>query len=351
MKKYSVVLWLWMVVLTNVNATLVNFDVYGVNEKIQKKINDCCKANMQEYSRINQQVFKSPNASEAELIALKRSEEAILKKINAIGDFSFLQMSTVYYPSDNNKAFTTIDIVEANEKFRLPKSPIRIGKKKWVKSKEISELYQLWNSYTQHNMQLMQTNKSKSKPCPVIHCTWGFDEKEKNLYLNKFSSGALKYKQQLEDIIKFSDNNSDREVAVFLLAHNTNYEEIANFLINYTDDSSEFVRNNAMRVLAAILGKHKLQNFPIEKIIAALNYPYTTDRNKAAFIIFNMVNNNKATHKMVKNDAGKVLIKLLKLQQPNNHDFAYRILKIISGKKFKDDDIKSWENWLNTKVT
>jgi hypothetical protein len=37
---------------------------------------------------------------------------------------------------------------------------------------------------------------------------------------------------------------------------------------------------------------------------------------------------------------------MLRLSQPNNHDFAYKILRTVSGKDYKARDYAAWEKWL-----
>jgi len=38
---------------------------------------------------------------------------------------------------------------------------------------------------------------------------------------------------------------------------------------------------------------------------------------------------------------------MLRLEQPNNHDYAYKILKAISGQELGERDYAAWESWLN----
>jgi hypothetical protein len=40
-----------------------------------------------------------------------------------------------------------------------------------------------------------------------------------------------------------------------------------------------------------------------------------------------------------------VALKLLRLEQPNNHDPAYQILTKVSGEAFGDRDYAAWERW------
>jgi hypothetical protein len=49
-------------------------------------------------------------------------------------------------------------------------------------------------------------------------------------------------------------------------------------------------------------------------------------------------------------EAGPKLIEILKLLQPNNHDFAYAILKKISGKDFGERNYEAWGRWLHSQT-
>lgn len=190
----------------------------------------------------------------------------------------------------------------------------------------------------------------KSKSCPVVHCIWGFDKKELQYDVPELKRGASKYKNQLMDIIEHSANNTEREQAIFILAHISNYQELAHFLMKFTNDPDESVRNNTMRVLGAILAQHDVTGLDIDRILKALDYPYVTDRNKAGYVLLNIVLKDKSSRPLVIKRSGTTLIKLLMLNQPNNHDFAYRILKVISNKNYSDRDYQSWQKWADSET-
>ena len=116
-------------------------------------------------------------------------------------------------------------------------------------------------------------------------------------------------------------------------------------MLSVTRDPVAGVRNNAVRVLAVIAAKHPEIEIPLAPIIQVLNFPDATDRNKASYVIVSLAK-KKENINLVKKSAGLILINMLKLQQPNNHDPAYEILQTISGKKFGDRDYQAWENWL-----
>lgn len=336
---------------STVNAAPINLDIYGVDLHTQSKIMTCCKKSISEYIELQQQMnLEQPANSLPSLKKQLTAEKSILNKINALGNFSLTKISTVYYPDDKT-TYTTIDIVKKNDSHRLPVLSARSINKHLNKNKELTDLFKLWSQYNQRNLKLIQSSTLdfKSKSCPVVHCTWGFDKNELEHDIPKLKNGASKYKTQLMDIIKHSANNSDREEAIFILAHADNYQEMAHFLIDFTSDQDDTVRNNAMRVLGAILAQHDVPGLNIERITHALNYPYVTDRNKAGYVLLNIVLKNRATHALVAEKSGTTLVNLLRLNQPNNHDFAYRILKVISNKNYSDHDYRSWQNWVDSK--
>jgi hypothetical protein len=83
-------------------------------------------------------------------------------------------------------------------------------------------------------------------------------------------------------------------------------------------------------------------------VLHALNGPTTTDRNKAVAVVAGLVArpDGAKLYREVIAQAGPILIKLLALEQPNNHDFAYSILKQVSGKDFGERDVAAWQRWL-----
>jgi len=348
--KKSLLLILIISWISNLHAAVIEYDVYGVGPTIQNGILSCCKDSIQEYGQLQRQL-RLGLTQDGEKLTKKLGDvqKLILQKINKLGDFSLIDISDVFYPQDR-KNFITIDIVKADESYRLPPTVKRKIYPHLDKTEGLNQLYSLWKQYDEENINLIRMDKIdlKAKTCPVIHCTWGFDQKELKAYLPQFKTQSQKYKVQLVNIIEHSDNDDDRQIAILLLAHSEDYSALAHFLIKYTDDSSSVVRNNTMRVLSAILTKHAVKNLDINRIFQALDYPYLTDRNKAAAVLWQIVQKDSSTHSIVIQKTGATLIKLLKLKQPNNHDFAYLILKNLSHKNYGEYDYPKWELWVNT---
>jgi hypothetical protein len=104
-----------------------------------------------------------------------------------------------------------------------------------------------------------------------------------------------------------------------------------------------------MRVIGGTLDKTKIDDFPVHDILQALDFPDTTDRNKALYILYSLSKSKQSDsyRSTIAHHASHRLVDLLRLQQPNLHDMAYVLLKQISGKEYGERDYAAWENWLN----
>ena len=89
-------------------------------------------------------------------------------------------------------------------------------------------------------------------------------------------------------------------------------------------------------------------DLPVEKLIPLLDYPETTDRNKVSAVISGVTSNPQQLEvyrTLIMEKAIPTVLKLLRLEQPNNHDFAYNILKAVSGESFAERDYAAWDAW------
>lgn len=347
MKKIFNILTL-LLISTNLFSTNVNLDVYGVDDQTANIIIKNSRDQIEEYVEMESKIAMIPPAELDRTIAKHMLlRDKIVKKIKQYGKFELVEISTGYYP-DKNIRYTTIDIVPSSQIFRIPHSAHRVINKTLKLTHSEQKLFSLWCMYNENNINLINQGRfdSKEKTCPVSHCMWGFSKEELTLYLPKFKKFANAHHAELENIIRFSPNDEQRGDAIFILANSDNYQSVAKFLFNYINDQSALVRNNSLRVIAAILSTHKIENLPLHNLLQALNYPLVTDRNKAADVLYNIASHDNNTHKQIITESGGTLIELLKLKQPNNHNVAYNILKVISNKNHIDTDIEYWKYWL-----
>ena len=184
--------------------------------------------------------------------------------------------------------------------------------------------------------------------CPAFHCLLNHQHpalKDKSKELAKRASSQF---GQLVKVLRTDRNSNKRAAAAFLIAYDKDGNKVVESLLPSVRDSSSIVRNNAMRVLAEIALRHQDVHIPLDPILQAINFPDTTDRNKAAAIIDRLLQraDSKKLHRRIINQAGEIVLAMLRLKQPNNHDYAYFILKRLSGKDFGEWNHLAWARWL-----
>ncbi len=279
----------------------------------------------------------------------QRSESHTLKKqieTSIIGQygFAFVNLSLITYFAPNPGNYVTVDIVEpADVNRRMAFLPEPQGH-----FEDPAGLIALWDEYLKLAFELQFAGKIEHpKTCPVWHCTHGFENPRLAPFLEKFNQLVPLHESNLSQILKEDKRPQFRANAAFLLAHIKNGQSLRNYVLGAVSDSSELVRNNAVRVLLDLALRHPALDVPIEPILKVLNYPTTTDRNKAAntLVPLSLKEENKG---LIKDEVGRILLEMLKLKQPNNHDPAYAILKNISGLSYGEHDHQAWEGWLKT---
>lgn len=311
------------------NTPIATIDIYGTNSLSAEKI-------FTEYKKEINEIAKAARQGTTAAEAMKK----IITGIKSQGNFAYVNLSPILYQHDPI-THITVDVVENKDRHRLlyfqavPKQDIP----------DQDHLIIKWQEYEKLGFEIVyRTHQFPDfKKCPAHHCLFGFEQEKLKKYESIFSE-AEKHKTNLINIMRFDKDAHKRGAAVFVLAHIKNPHELIEILLPAIHDSSALVRNNAMRVLGATLANNKSNHLPLDKIMTALDYPTTTDRNKALFIILSMATDINAPY--IKMHAGQRLLSILKLQQPNNHDFAYLILKKISRKNYDEHDFTAWEKWL-----
>lgn len=203
--------------------------------------------------------------------------------------------------------------------------------------------------YDRIGLALMMNNKIKqlAAPCPVYHCAMGFEHPKLKPYLKVFNDGAIKEKAMILETLNHDLDPARRAAAAFLVGHFRDPHEIISVLSPHISDKDEEVRNNVMRVIGATMAKAKIIDIDVSPFLNALDSPSTTDRNKALYVLFNAAD-SKAAKQVILQKGGKQLVALTRLKQPNNHDWAYLILKKISGKDFGATNSAGWAAWVSS---
>lgn len=328
-------------------ASFAHFDIYGVGREEQEMIVDHLNHEIDQYLALT--AF-DPGVHDDDIL-FKRSEleQKLANVLKKVGSYSFVHLSTVYY-SKENKNYTTLDIVSKKE--RQQRSPrgmhAKVSKQRRPEPKALKELFQRWVAYEERCGQLI-TKKVRSeapRSCPVLYCSCGFTAEEEKEVLPFFTYGAHRYHKRLSEITKKNAPREKRINAIYLLAHDPNYKRTVKTLVPLIQDKNASVRNAAMRVLIRIAEQKKINDIPLNILIKTLDYPETADRSNAAYLLLAILEKNTAYAKPVAKKAGKTLLQLLALQQPNNHDPAYQILTLISNKNYADTELEQWRYWL-----
>ena len=92
---------------------------------------------------------------------------------------------------------------------------------------------------------------------------------------------------QLRTVLRHSSDAQHRALAAQILGYAANKRDVIEDLVYGMNDSSEAVRNNAMRALAVIASASPRPTLgvPIEPFIGLINSPVWTDRNKASIAL------------------------------------------------------------------
>ncbi len=285
----------------------------------------------------------SGNKNTVKIKKIQSKKTALQEKIKKDGEFLFVSLQTITYPSRKN-SYTTIEVIEKNqsERLRFVNSNVSIKK-----SQRQSNLIDKMIEYDKLTWKLMLEHQLPSKDyiCPVYHCMYAFDTPILKPYLTIFNSGVIKDKQLILDTLNHDPDPERRAEVAFLVGHFKDPHEIIELLSQHVNDKSELVRNNAMRVIGATIEKAKIMRLDISPFLALLNSPYETDRNKALYILFH-ASGTPSSRRLILQQGKGSLLALLRLKQPNNHDYAYLILKKISGKTYGEYDIEAWDKWL-----
>lgn len=321
-------------------------DVYGAKPSVAKRI---MKNYAKEVSRLEltmqNQMLQTPGSFESkEFQALVLQQVQLREKIKKENQLKYVNFETIIYPKDDS-LYTTIEVVDSDhpERLRFVKEAADYKSRPYK-----PDLVGAMQKYQQVNTELMLHHKISPTPgkCPVYHCTAGFEHPQLKPYLNLFNEGAVKQKSFIIKTIKNDPDPERRAAAVFLTSHFKDPKEIIAVLSNSLTDEYEGVRNNVMRVMAETVEKSHAKIDPLP-IIATLDSPVTTDRNKALYVLI-AVADNPGYHSVIREKGSEKLISLLALNQPNNGEMAHILLKKISGKQYSRTDLSAWKNWASS---
>lgn len=270
----------------------------------------------------------------------------LIDQLHQLGDFAYAQPALVgYYQPGGMKYYLTVDFVDrADAARRMPFLPAPEGS-----YPDPAGLLADWRAYDAKIDQLQADRRMSPKrtECPAFHCLGDHAHPEVAALAARFVARVPVHVDELATILRDDADPRRRAAAAYLLAYAPDGPAVVDAMLGSFRDGEELVRNNAMRVISDIAFHHPELEVPLDPVLDALDYPATLDRNKASAILAGLLARPGAARR----DAAQVrraiptLLAMLRLEQPNNHDFAYDILKAISGKRFGERDHAAWQAW------
>ncbi len=274
-----------------------------------------------------------------------RVADAITDGLSERGDFAYLEVGSIRYYPPNEAIYVTIDVVEQED--AASRMPFRETPQS-AAPEDPGGAIALWEEYEDELRPLAMAGELEYGECEVLHCLAPFGvNPELEPYLAAFNERAETHEDDLYDIVTEGPNALQRATAIFLLAHTGNVERLLPVLGDAIYDPSAAVRNNAMRVLAEMIRADPDRPFPASDLAAAMDFPSVSDRNKAASAVA-LLAESPRHRPIIRETAVPTALRLLRLEQPNNHDPAYELLKTLSGEDFGPRAYEQWRAFFSS---
>lgn len=287
---------------------------------------------------------------------LATQKQRLLQAIQREGNYGFTDLQTVYY-FKNDIIYTTLEVIDSPRSDRMrflsnPPHPLWTTFKIWRNSlyRACFHNHDLIAQMQQYELLVTQLSlgnalEQYSSDCPAYHCLTSFQHPSLQPYWDIFQQGVATEKSRILATLRDDPDPKRRASAAFLVGHFQDPEEIVTVLSAYINDPSSLVRNNTLRVIAMTLFKAHLKEVDSMPFIHLLASPFVTDRNKALGILLALADNEQARKQIIRY-GGQQILALLHLTQPDNHDFAYALLKKMSKQDFGERYYSQWQSWL-----
>jgi hypothetical protein len=283
-----------------------------------------------------------PNAAELEASMLA-IDSKIRAALESRAPLAYFELGVTLDFGPPQQVDVTIDVVEKVDEAR--RMPFRAAPTQVLD--DPGGVLALWAEYQQKMYELALAGapmRVDDNNCPVLHCIAPFDLPDLAPYLPRLNAGAREQEDELYAVAANSADAEQRATALFVLAHTNDAQRLGPVLGRAIYDPRGVVRNNAMRVLMFLAQRRPEVDFPIHDLIVALDFPSNADRNKAAYTLSGLADQQRYRD-AIRADAVPPALRLLRAEQPNNHDPAYEILTKVSGETFGERDYAAWERW------
>lgn len=342
MNKLIIAGFLTLITTLSTHAEVI-VDVFGVDPQTATEIKKQYASEVKDLESAKaKNIYKATDeelANNEKVKSILNDHHKLSEAIKEQYNFAFVDFQSVQYPLDKD-IYTTIEVVKQNDAKRLK----YVEKTSTKTFPQKNDIIQKMIEFQEIAVDIAMNEKNPDYVCPVNHCIASFNNPALKPYLEMFNTAVKKDKKLIMNTLKNDPDVSRRGAAVFLIGHIKNPNTVIKILLPEINNESMLVRNNSMRVIGETIERNKLSKINAEPFIKQLDSPYLTDRNKALYVLSGLMEQDKAKKQLLSTGKER-LIKVLHLTQPNNHDYAYKILKSISGKDYGDRNYKGWETW------
>ena len=318
-----------------ISPVFLGVEVYGTDRFDGAAVHD-------EFAREIDQFIAAQAADNDEQI--REVQRVIEERLRRRGPFAYIDASfgASFVPPGTLELSLSVDIVE--EEDRVRRMPFRSPPT--GNYADPDGLFSLFNEYRANVMDLGLRGalEGYGPDCPVLHCVASFQHPVLRPYLSAFNEGARRREHLLYEIAEASSDLEHRRSAIALLAHTNDADRLLPALARAIYDPDPGVRNGAMRVILFIARQEPERDYPISDLIAAMDFPNDSDRNKAASALL-YASASSAHQEIIRAQGLSSLLRLLRTDNPATHYPAYELLKRISGEDYGPRDHAAWEAW------
>lgn len=320
------------------SATLRGVDVYRSEQVAVFKLEELFGQQLQSYVRLRNDGRKN------QLKTAERLQDDVEEGVRKLGKFAYAAMHYGrYLTSAEQTAYITFDLVDAKDaKTRMPFVPSPSGS-----PPDPEGLVAAWRQYSELGRQnRLQGDLSLDRPsCPAFYCSWGSPTPELAALEKKFEGGVEKAKPSLLKVLAEEADPRKRAAAVYLLSYGKDGKAVAELMVKTLSDPASEPRQAALQVLSDVAVYAKTVPIDAARLIAALDFPATTDRVNAMTALIGLADRPDYAP-LLKTLGSPRLLELLKAKQPSVHDLAFTLLGMLSKESFDRRDYKAWELWV-----
>jgi hypothetical protein len=153
----------------------------------------------------------------------------------------------------------------------------------------------------------------------------------KQLAMREFAYGNA---DLIQRVLKTSSDSEQRSIAAQLLGYTNRSSQQIRLLVHASRDSSEGVRNNAVRALGVLARSvnEAAKTIPAEPFVNMLNSGTWTDRNKGTLVLEVLSRTRRRQLlNLLRRQAADSLIEMARWHEPGHADTARQILGRIAG--------------------